>query len=237
MSAVGAAYGLELVQRLPYARYVNAPLALLIAALALNAFARCEADPYYRKNWAGQLAVIAAAEALTAPGEPVLDLTGLVVSRPPVAKDWIVHSLYMPAYHAGQRETVRHIMRRVWPPVAITVYRWGFLDRADLLEFRRNYQRFSEDVWTLGAVLSPRMTELEIQRSGRYQARGTGDLGSLDGKPVHGGDVLSLTRGRHALAPASAYAIAWLGPAPPSLAPPPAANPLFENGELRGQRD
>ncbi|MEP7053388.1 MAG: hypothetical protein ABJB12_23695 [Pseudomonadota bacterium] len=237
MSAVGASFCFELVRRAPRGKQWALLLAALTAALCLNSFARCEADPYYRKNWDGQLRVIAAAEALTAPDEPVLDLTGLVVSRPPVAKDWVVHSLFMPAYHAGMRETVRHIIRRVWPPVAITVYRWGFLDRADLLELRRNYVPFSSDVWTLGSIVYPSTTELEVHRDGRYTARGAGDLGTLDGQPLRAGDVLLLTRGKHAVASNTSYTLAWLGPAPVSTQSPPGAQPLFENGEFRGQRD
>lgn len=41
-------------------------------ALSLWCFLRCESDPYYRKTWASQLRVIAAAEALTGPHDPVL---------------------------------------------------------------------------------------------------------------------------------------------------------------------
>jgi len=220
------------------ARIQRGALALACAAgaLCLFFFWSCEQDPYYRKAWDSQLRVIASAEALTSPSDPVLDLCGLVVSRPPVAKDWVVHSLFMPAYHAGQRESVRQIIERVWPPVAITVYRWSFLDRADWLSLRRNYVRFSDDVWTLGRVLDPSSSQFEVQRSGRYQVRANGEVGSVDGRAVYGGDVLALARGGHALSATKSFTIAWQGPASPG-APPPAAKALFEPGELPGQRD
>ena len=235
MAAFGLAQTLALFGQLRQRANANALFATSAAALSLLCFWNCERDPYYRKGWDAQLRVIASAEALTSPSDPVLDLCGLVVSRPPVAKDWVVHSLLMPAYHAGQRETVRQIIERVWPPVAITVYRWSFLDRADWLGFRRHYVRFPDDVWTLGRALDPSSSQFEIQRSGRYQVRGDGDLGTLDGRAVHAGDVLALERGRHAFSATTPFTIAWNGPGTPGR-PPPAARPLFEPGELPNQR-
>jgi len=235
-----AAYGLgqsfKLIARARQHRALPALFALGIGVLSLLCFWNCEQDPYYRKRWDAQLRVVASAEALTSPSDPVLDLCGLVVSRPPVAKDWIVHSLYMPAYHAGQRETVRQIIERVWPPVAITVYRWSFLDRSDFLALRRNYVRFSDDVWTLGRTLGPSDTRFEIQRAGRYRVRASGAAGTLDGQAIADGDLLWLARGSHALGATTSVTIAWNGPDTPG-APPPAANPLFEPGELPKQRD
>jgi hypothetical protein len=236
MAAFGAAQTLSLFARLRQGASASALFVASAAALALFCFWSCEQDPYYRKSWDDQLRVIESVEALTSPSDPVLDLCGLVVSRPPVAKDWLVHSLFMPAYHAGQRETVRQIIQRVWPPVAITVYRWSFLDRADWLSFRGNYVRFSDDVWTLGRTLDANSSQFEIQRAGRYQVRASGDVGTVDGRAVHAGDVLALERGHHALRATTNFTIAWNGPGSPGL-PPPAAQPLFVPGELPNQRD
>jgi hypothetical protein len=236
MAAVGAAQSFKLAERV-LRRWGSWALAALTGAAALASFISCEGDPYYRKDWQSQLRVIAGAEALTRPDQPVLDLCGLVVSRPPVAKDWVVHSLFMPAYHAGERETVRHIIERVWPPVAVTVYRWGFLDRSDIAAFRANYVRFSQDLWTLGSTLGPFSTRFDARRAGRYQVRDANDAGLLDGRPIRGGDVLWLERGPHAIQSVRRYTLAWIGPGSTPPAPPPPANPLFENGELRGQRD
>ncbi|MEI9951048.1 MAG: hypothetical protein WDO74_19245 [Pseudomonadota bacterium] len=236
MAALGLAQCLALLARARNGATLAALFAACAGALSLFCFWNCEQDPYYRKHWDAQLRVIESAEALTSPSDPVLDLCGLVVSRPPVAKDWIVHSLYMPAYHAGRRESVHQIIERVWPPVAITVYRWSFLDRPDWLALRRNYVRFSDDVWTLGQTLGPSSTRFEVHRAGRYQARANGDAGTLDGRAIRGGDVLWLERGEHALVTRTGYTLAWIGPGSPG-APPPAASPLFEPGELPKQRD
>ena len=236
MAAFGIAQSSTLLARKAPRPTLHALLAAAAGALALLCFWNCQRDPYYRKPWDAQLRVIAAAEALTSPNEPVLDLCGLVISRPPVAKDWIVHSLYMPAYHAGQRETVREIMERVWPPVAITVYRWSFLDRADWLTFRGNYLPFSDDVWTLGRVVAKNSDDVEIPRAGRYQVHAKGDAGTLDGQPIHGDDVVWLARGKHPLFTPQGYTLTWVGPHSPRT-PPPAASPLFEPGELPKQRD
>jgi len=235
MAAFGLAQSLALLSRAPRGATLTAPVVAGAGALSLLCFWYCEQDPYYRKRWDAQLRVIASAEALTSPSDPVLDLCGLVVSRPPVAKDWIVHSLYMPAYHAGQRETVRQIIERVWPPVAITVYRWSFLERADWLAFLGNYVRFSDDLWTLGQVFEAGTNRFEVRRAGRYLVRTGGAPGTLDGRTIQDGDVLWLTRGSHALVVPAAYTLAWIGPGTPG-APPPAARPLFEPGELPKQR-
>jgi len=233
-----AAFGLS--QSLTFATRLRAETAPILAcasgALSLFFFWRCEQDPYYRKDWNAQLRVIASAEALTSPDDPVLDLTGLVVSRPPVAKDWVVHSLFMPAYHAGQRETVRAIIDRVAPPVAVSSYRWSFLDREDWLSFRRNYLRFSDDLWVLGRFVAPNSTQVEIPRTGRYRVRGSDEAGSLDGNAVRDGEVYSLERGSHPTITHEGYTLTWVGPGSPG-APPPSARPLFIPGELPRQRE
>jgi len=233
MAAFGLSQSVRIVTRIGQGAL---PLALAAGLLSLWFFWRCEQDPYYRRPWDGQLRVVAAAEALTGPADPVLDLCGLVLTRPPVAKDWNFHSLYMPAYHAGQRESVRRIIERVWPPVAISVYRWSFLERADWLAFRRNYLRFSQDVWLLGRVLGPGSGTVQIPRGGRYQVLGVGDASTLDGHPLREGDVLELVQGDHAFVTHQGYILRWNGPGAPEP-PPPAANPLFEPGELPKQRD
>ena len=236
LAALGLARSLSFLAHARHGASFIPLISICVGALSLLFFWKCEQDPYYRTDWDAQLRVVASAEALTSPSEPVLDLCGLVVSRPPVAKDWVVHSLFMPAYHAGQRETVRQIIERVWPPVAITVYRWSFLDRADWLAFRHHYVRFSDDVWTLGSVLDARTGQVEIQRAGRYRVRANGDVGTVDQRALHGGEVLWLERGSHAVVTPKGYTLAWAGPGS-GAEPPPAANPLFLPGELRGQRD
>ena len=236
LAAFGLARSLAFFARLRHSVTLSRLFATSTAVLSLLCFWNCEQDPYYRKRWDTQLRVVESAEALTSPDDPVLDLCGLVVSRPPVAKDWVVHSLFMPAYRAGQRETVRHIIERVWPPVAITVYRWSFLERADWLTFRRNYLRFSDDVWTLGQALGPNDTRFVVHRTGRYQVRASGDAGTVDGHPIRDGDVLRLERGEHAVSALANCTIAWIGPGQPGVPPPP-ANPLFEPGELPKQRE
>jgi len=234
MAAYGAGQALEMMKK-HATRSILFGAALGTCSGCLFLFWFCEQDPYYRKNWDSQLRVVASAEALTSPTDSVLDLCGLVISRPPVAKDWIVHSLYMPDYHAGRRETVRRIIERVWPPVAINVYRWSFLDRADLLSFRRNYVRFSDNVWTLGQTLRPNDTRFEIHRAGHYRVSAQSDAGTLDGHALHDADVLFLERGAHALGTTTSLTIAWNGPGIPAL-PPHADGPLFLSGELPKQR-
>ena len=236
MAAHGFSRSLALIGRVRSGPRPGVSFAAAAAALAVFFFWNCEQDPYYRKTWEGQLRVVASVEALTSPDDPVLDLCGLVLSRPPVAKDWVVHSLLMPAYHAGKREAVREIINRVWPPAAVTVYRWSFLDRADWLSFKRNYVRFSDDVWTLGGTLNADSTVFEVHRAGRYRVRASGDAGILDGHAIRGDDVLFLERGTHPLHATTSFSIAWNGPGDPGP-PAPAANPLFVQGELPGQRD
>jgi hypothetical protein len=234
MSALGMARFWQFVS-LPARPWLAKLCGWSALAVASLSFVLCQRDPFYRKSWDGQLRVVAAAEALSGSNDPVLDLCGLVISRPPASKDWLVHSLLMSAYHAGRRETVRQIIERAWPPVAVTGhYRWGWLDASDLVVFRHNYQRFSGDIWTLGAVLNDDTRAFEIHRTGRYLARAVGDAGSIDGKRMQGGEVVWLARGWHSAVSSKRWTLLWIGPAP---APGPSlrSEPLFNPAALPGQ--
>lgn len=232
VGSVGMAGAWRWLTRLAGARRAALGVAL-VGLLGAACFVSTQLDPYYRRDWSYQLSVVAAAEALTTPDQPVLDLSGLVLTRPPPAKDWLVHSLFMDAYHRGRRETVRHIIERVWPPVALTNYRWSFVDRDDRDALIEYYVRFGGDVWTLGARGGSSDDRVEVHRAGRYSVSAIGTL-RVDERDAQNGEILTLNAGTHSLASGGPWALSWAG-AGASPSAPRFGRLLFEPSKLAGQ--
>jgi hypothetical protein len=168
-------------------------------------------------------------------------LTGLVAARPPVSKDWLVHSLLMKDYREGRRERLRELIVRAAPPVVVTgQYRFGFLDAADAQAVARYYLPITRELQALGARL-PSAGNVELLRSGFYLARGvppaqSAELGQIDQRVVRDGERLWLARGAHrSQLTEKAGELVWVGPA--RVLPTPGATdpPLFEAPELPGQ--
>lgn len=201
-------------------------------------------DAFRLKTFAGQLQVVAAVEALTRPHEPVLDMTGLVASRPPPAAAWMVHSLLAEDVRAGRRESLREIIRRVAPPVAVTgQYRRGLVEPEDRRMLAQNYVLVTSEIDVLGSWLPERGT-FEILRSGPYGVDGGAGtpLGPeqgcvIDGRLVRGGERIWLERGEHASERRDVECrLRWLAPAGSPEPRSAAEAPLFERPTLPGQR-
>ncbi len=235
MSLVGFSEIQRRISSPPIRKCVNTALLLF----GLVCATRAHLDPYFRKTWNDQMRVIRAAEILTHANDPVLDLTGLVVSRPPPARDWLVHGLLMPDYHASKRESVAHIIKRVWPPVIVGGhYRWGFLDEIDRRTVAQYYLRLTYEIWALGSSIHADTRRVEIHRAGRYLVQAdvaNGQVGTLDAQRVDAGQVLALAAGIHSVqTERGPWQLVWLGPAP-ALPSAPTSAPLFERLDLPGQ--
>jgi hypothetical protein len=207
--------------------------------LGLVCLLRTLRDPYFRNSWAEQLRVINAAESLTSPNEPVVDLTGLVISRPPPSRDWLVHGFLMADYHAGKRETISQIVEKVWPAVVVGgQYRWDFVDAGDRHIVAQNYVPVSRAIWVLGSAIDEYTKRVEIHKAGRYLAiaEPTGEqLGTIDAKVVAAGNVLTLALGTHSISSLQRpWQLAWLGGAR-SMPNATISRPLFEGVVLPGQ--
>src|SRR5690606_2195181 len=70
----------------------GAVLGLLLVANLAGLALVVRQRPYLRYPSSFQLGFAEAAEEMTGPGEPVLDGIGLVVTRPPADRDWLIHS-------------------------------------------------------------------------------------------------------------------------------------------------
>ena len=215
----------------------------MILFLALAGWLDSSFDKFRTRTFHGQLQVVAAAEALTLPAEPVLDMSGLVASRPPPGKDWLVHSLLTRDVREGRREKIRDLIRRVGPPVLVSGhYRMGLLEPEDRRMIAQNYVAVTRELDVLGTYL-PSQGSFELLRSGPYGIdAGLGELDThrackIDGRLVQRGQRVWLERGRHTSERVSGECrLRWLAPpgAPEPKSSPDA--PLFERPSLPGQR-
>ena len=192
---------------------------LLAGALVALCMAQFEhqivSDDYMNRSWDAQLKLVEAVESLTGPSEPVFDGVGMVCTRPPATRDWLLHSVFMPEYETGRREQLRDVIARVAPPVLIGGhYRFDWLLDADRSAIAAHYLGLSRQLWVLGVQTVGVEAAVSILRAGRYQvlplAPSDGSV-QVDGQSVAARGVVSLTAGTHQVV--GAAAIVWLGPA------------------------
>ena len=207
-----------LIQRTPWCR---APLAgALLVVLSVAQFAsQLERDGYLHRSWDAQLKLIDAAESLTAPTDPIFDGVGMVCTRPPATRDWILHSVFRSEYESGAREQLRDLIARVAPPVLIGGhYRFNWLSDADRAAIAAHYLGISNQLWVLGAQTDGGEQQIQILRAGRYQVLerepAPGAL-QIDGQPRSTGEVIWLPAGPHQVS--GATSIVWLGPSASEL--------------------
>jgi hypothetical protein len=191
-------------------RRAGAPeLGVVFVALQLATTARAVSrDPYLNADNQAQAERMAAAEALTAPDDPVLDGVGIVCNRPPATKDWLLHSALMRSYMAGRRASFATVLKTA-PPVVITNYRWSWLppDVASTLE--QAYVKLADDVWVLSPTSDLQSGTIHIPRAGRYlvtaheATAASAQVGKVATAP---GEIVVL--------PAGTLSVAWPGPQP-----------------------
>jgi hypothetical protein len=219
----------------PRARRIAVAVALSAAALLFGRSWRTE--PYMTRTNEAQLSYIRAAEAMTDPArDTVLDGVGLVLSRRPPHPDWMLHSLWMPAYRAGRRTSFAEMMIEHPSPVVIGSYRWGWLPSRDLAVLHERYVRLYPELFVLGSAVAGPAGEFAIHYPGRYfvhPADGKGPLAALrvDGATLAAPAALSLAPGLHRYSGAGQAGILvhWLGP---TLDGPPAVLPLLPEGMM-----
>jgi hypothetical protein len=156
-----AASSLQLFSR--WSKPVLPAVAIAIAAFFFHR--HLTREPQAAATNAVQLSIARAAEAMTTPDDPVLDGAGLVATRNPPARDWILHSVLRAAYAAGQRESFSAIMRRDAPPFVVVSYRWVWLKPEDWKTLSEMYVAISTNVRVLGGIANGDFT---IHRAGRY---------------------------------------------------------------------
>lgn len=174
---------------------------------------------------------VEAAEALTAKNDPVLDAAGLVLSRRPPGREWMLHSLFRTGFHEGRREPFHVALRRDPAPVLLTNYRWNWLERADRELVSARYVALGPHFLVLGGELRVTVGEVVIHRAGRYLVVGSSadDAPQLGGTAVPPSGIVTLTVGQHSLVGGPVRWF-WIGPrleAPPYPGPPLASRDLF----------
>ena len=230
-AGIAGAHGL-----LERAGRARVPLLALSLVCSVGQFAsELRSDGYLNRTWDIELRIIEAAEALTGPGDPIFDGVGMVCSRPPATRDWLLHSVFMPEYHSGQREQLRDVIARAAPPVLIGGhYRFNGLTDADRSAIAQRYIALSNQLWVLGAQTGALETRVEIVRPGRYLLRTQESAPQLDGQPFADHDIASLTAGAHIVR--GVATIAWLGPSARALPTGLAVGTfLFAPNQLLGQ--
>lgn len=202
-------------------------------------------DRWMRATWRRQLEIIEAAEALTAPDEPILDGVGMVCTRPPPSADWLIHSVFMREYERGAREQVRDIVARAAPPVVIRGhYRFNWLPPADRELVDEHYVALSDQLWVLGARVRGPGARISVARAGRYLVRPPEELGPagpaagpilVDGTPIPANGIVSLAAGRHRVEAPVGALVAWLGPHLDELPRVDSTRYLFGKPRMKGQ--
>jgi hypothetical protein len=228
--SAGARWLLERAER------ARVPLlaAALVASLA-QFWSELRGDEYLRRTWDIELRIIEAAEALTAPGDPIFDGVGMVCTRPPATRDWLLHSVFMPEYRAGRREQLRDLIARAAPPVLIGGhYRFNGLTDADRSAISLHYIALSNQLWVLGARTSAAETQVELLRAGRYLLLTPEPAPQIDERRVSDHEIVSLAAGSHLIR--GAATLAWLGPSARELPTNLAVGTfLFAPNQLPGQ--
>ncbi len=219
----------------PRARHLAVAVALAAAALL---FGRSWFhSPYMTRTNEAQLSYIAAAEAMTDPArDTVLDGVGLVLSRRPPHADWMLHSLLMPGYRAGQRTSFAEMMLEHPSPVVIGNYRWGWLPARDLAMLHERYVRLYPELFVLGSAVTGPDGAFTIHYPGRYVIRPRSPVAHpvplrVDGTAITTPAILQLPAGAHRYdgADPAGVVVHWLGP---TLDEPPHVLPLEPQGMM-----
>ncbi len=183
-----------------------------------------------------QVQVMDLAEALTDPAKHrVLDGSGLVPTRYPAGRQWIIHSFTIRRLTDGTWPSVRQLITENEIPVILPSYRTSWLPEEDWKVIRANYLPLAEDFMVLGTIGQGGTHAWTPLAEGRYTVLLDGDASSqelkIDGREVHAGTMV-LSRAPHSFEfnPKAKLVVIWMGPSianPPRLAPAP--HPLFVN--------
>lgn len=176
---------------------------------------------------ARQIDLMTTAEEMTDPRRHrVFDGAGLVPTRYPPGRFWLIHTFTIAAFRNGSLPSIRSQLAEGRTPVVIPNYRVSALPAEDHRFIGEHYVALAGDFLVAGTVLGrTQKTEWDCLVAGRYYLELDPHQGRavIDGRPV-GAGVLVLDRGRHTFeagAPGGSYLV-WLGPkldAPPALIP------------------
>lgn len=173
-----------------------------------------------------QVELMTLAEEMTDPRQHrVFDGTGLVPTRRPPGRNWLIHTFTIRKFLDGTFPPIRAQLAEGKTPVVIPNYRTARLAPGDLRFIEKNYVAMAGDFLVAGRVAGTGTSTWTCLVPGRYfvafdSQRGTA---SLDGVPLRSGPLV-IGSGAHRLEVSGIPQahIVWLGPsltAPPSLGP------------------
>lgn len=193
--------------------FVPGALYLVVAALVLQVLplTRRFAELAAMDN-VEQESIMAQAEAMTGPDDPVFDAIGMVPTRRAPSFMWFVNLTNVQLF----TETS---MTRSWgneiPPIILPSYRFSYLQPQDGEFIRSQYVTLRKDFFALGTTLTQRGTKhWTCQRAGRYAVvplGGTNAAIRVDGQTL-GPGFYDLPRGEHELEADSPALLVWAGP-------------------------
>ena len=204
-------------------------LACLLVFVQLMAFYRgATRDAYFNVDNTEQSRTIAAAEALTGPNDSVLDGVGMVSTRPPATRHWLLHSALMRAYGSGRRESFARVLEQS-PPVVITNYRWAWLSGDVTEALEAAYLQLSPDLWALSPASATPAGTIRVNRAGRYRIEAAGSIGPVALGALAGthGAIVTLPKATldYRIDGASGLRLIWVGPVLDLLPDLPAQGP------------
>lgn len=174
---------------------------------------------------ARQVLLMDTAEAMTDPTQRVFDGSGLVATRFPPGRDWLIHTLTAANFRLGTPNPIREQLAEGRTPIVIPNYRTAWLTIPDKQYIRKHYFAIANDFYVAGTQLDQPGTQVwDCPIAGRYfVVCGKGGTVTIDGGG-RGEGVVSVTKGPHAISfeGTSRAFVIWVGPklsVPPSLGP------------------
>jgi hypothetical protein len=193
-------------------------------------------DQFFQTGNEHQFHYISTAESLSDYREgKILDGVGMVLSRPPVSKNWMLHSLLMNDYKAGSRETFANIIEEKVPEVVISNYRWGWLGESEFNFLSQRYKKIAPQMYVLGGDLGVTEDRFLTYRAGRYIVQyGDSEIPvKIDGSDVEDSEIVFLEAGSHTVNTNNVLiSYLWIGPRAnklPAIGGNALAMPLFQN--------
>jgi hypothetical protein len=150
---------------------------------------------------ARQVELMGLAERLTDPArQAVFDGSGLVPTRNPPGRYWLLHTFTIGRLSDGTWPSVRSSLAAVETPVILPSYRTEWLPPADQAFLRAHYVGMASDLLLLGFVDPDGERAFEALANGRYRlaldGSSPGETVEIDGAPVPPG-VVTLKKGEH----------------------------------------
>lgn len=172
-----------------------------------------------------QMVLATTAEEMTDPQRhAVFDGAGLVPTRHPPGRTWLIHTFTIEAFRNGTLPPIRSQLAEGKTPVIIPNYRTSWLAPEDGRYIAKHYVELAGDFLVAGTVVPPAgAMQWDCPVEGRYYVDSGSEGMLVDGRKLGPGPLV-LEKGMHTLQRITPEkgAVIWLGPklqVPPALGP------------------